>query len=317
MHVPLWCWFATGALIVALLLGDLVVHRGDQGISLRKALIVSATWVLVSVLFGAAVGVLGGSEKAEEYYAVYLTEKALSIDNVFVFAVLFGAFLVPVAYQRRVLFYGVFGALAFRAALIALGASLLEQFGWILYVLGAALIVAGARMARGAEIIDPSRNVATRFFRRVLPVSPGFVGQSFVARVSGRWMVTPLLIALLAIEVTDVAFAMDSIPASFGITSDVFVIFTANAFALLGLRSLYFVLAGAMDRLVYVHLGLAIVLVFIGCKMLLEPVVAIPILVSVAVIVTVIGVAIGASLWKRQRTPAVPIEKSEDTRVAV
>jgi TerC family integral membrane protein len=315
VHVSIWGWLGTGALITALLLADLVVHRYDRGTSLRKSLIVSAGWVCVSVLFGVAVGVLSGSEKAEEYYAVYLTEKALSIDNVFVFAVVFSAFLIPMAYQRRVLFYGVFGALLFRAALIALGSSLLEQFAWILFVLGALLIVAGVRMLRGGELVDPSRNVATRLFRRVLPVTPAFVGQRFFARVNGRWMVTPLVTALLAIEVTDIVFAMDSIPASFGITGDVFVIFTANAFALLGLRSLYFVLAGTMDRLVYIHLGLAVLLVFIGCKMLFEPLVSIPILVSVALIVLVIGVAVGASIWRERRLPSAPIELRENAEL--
>ena len=213
--------------------------------------------------------------------------------------------------QRRVLFYGVFGALALRAVLIAGGASLVDHFGWILYVLGALLIISGARMARGSELIDPDRNPAIRLLRRLLPVTPDYMGRSFVCRVDGVRMVTPLLLALLAIEITDLVFAMDSIPAAFGITTDVFVIFTANAFALLGLRSLYFVLAGAMDRFTYINFGLAALLVFIGSKMLLEPFLTVPILASVAVIVVVIGGSIVASIWHERDADGGPIEESE------
>jgi tellurite resistance protein TerC len=311
MHTSLWTWLAASGLILALLAVDFAVHRGDRGTSLRKALVVSGAWIGVSVVFGVVMGTFRGWESAGEYFGVYLTEKSLSIDNIFVFAVLFRAFAVPVAYQRRVLFYGVFGALALRAAMIAAGATLIEHFGWILYILGAFLIVSGVRMARGSELIDPERNIAIRFLRRLLPVTPGYVGQSFVTRVNGVRMATPLLIALLAIEVTDLVFAMDSIPAAFGITGDVFVIFTANAFAVLGLRSLYFVLVGAMDRFTYVNFGLAALLVFIGCKMLLEPLIAIPILVSVAVIILVIGTSIVASIWHERRAVSASIEQRD------
>ena len=311
MQTPTWCWFATGALILGLLWVDFAAHRGDRRTTLRKALVVSGAWVGVSLAFGALMGMFGGWENAGEYYGVYLTEKSLSIDNIFVFAVLFRAFAVPVSYQRRVLFYGVFGALALRALLIAIGASLVDQFGWILYILGAFLIISGIRMARGSELIDPDRNVAIRFLRRVLPVTPDFVGQSFVARVNGVRMATPMLTALLAIEVTDLVFAMDSIPAAFGITGNVFVIFTANAFAILGLRSLYFVLVGAMDRFTYVNVGLATLLVIIGCKMLLEPFVSIPILISVAVIILVIALSIVASMWRERRADPVSTDLRE------
>ncbi len=297
MQTPLWCWLASGALILVLLSVDFAVHREDRGSSLRKAVIVSSAWVGVSVVFGVVLGVIGSWESGGEYFGVYLTEKSLSIDNIFVFAVLFTALAVPVVHQRRVLFYGVFGALALRGLLIAGGASLVDRFGWVLYILGALLILSGVRMARGSELVDPDRNIAIRLLRRLLPVTPDYMGQSFVCRVNGVLMATPLLIALLAIEITDLVFAMDSIPAAFGISSDVFVIFTANAFAVLGLRSLYFVLVGAMDRFTYVNFGLAALLVYIGGKMLLEPFVTIPILVSVAVIVAVIGAAIAASIW--------------------
>lgn len=314
MQTPTWCWLATGALILLLLSVDFAVHRGDRGTTLRKALIVSGAWVAVSVAFGVVMGTLRGWEDAGEYYGVYLTEKSLSIDNIFVFAVLFRAFAVPVAYQRRVLFYGVFGALALRAALIAVGASLVDHFGWILYILGVLLIFSGLRMARGSEIIDPDRNIVIRLLRRVLPLTPDFKGRSFVSRVNGVRVATPLLIALLAIEVTDLVFAMDSIPAAFGITGDVFVIFAANAFAVLGLRSLYFVLVGAMDRFTYVNFGLAALLVFIGCKMLLEPFLTVPILASVAVIILVIGTSMVASVWHERRA-SVSVEIRERSGV--
>jgi tellurite resistance protein TerC len=311
VETPLWCWLATSALILVLLSVDFVVHRGERAPTLRKAVIASSAWISISVVFGVVMGVTGSWESAGEYFGGYLTEKSLSIDNIFVFAILFRAFAVPVAYQRRVLFYGVFGALFFRGALIAVGASLVEHFGWVLYILGVVLILSGVRMLRGSELIVPDRNVAIRLLRRFLPVTPSYVGQRFVSRVNGSLIGTPLLIALLAIEVTDLVFAMDSIPAAFGITKDVFVIFTANAFAVLGLRSLYFVLVGAMDRFTYVNIGLAALLVFIGCKMLLAPLLTIPIMASVAVIAVIMGVSIALTVWHDRRPALVPNEKRE------
>jgi tellurite resistance protein TerC len=313
MDTPLWCWLATSALILVLLSVDFVVHRGERAPTLRKAVIASSAWISVSVVFGVVMGVIGSWESAGEYFGGYLTEKSLSIDNIFVFAIIFRAFAVPVAYQRRVLFYGVFGALFFRGALIAVGASLVEHFGWVFYILGVVLIFSGVRMLRGSELLVPDRNVAIRLLRRVLPVAPSYVGQTFVSRVNGTLIATPLLIALLAIEVTDLVFAMDSIPAAFGITKNVFVIFTANAFAVLGLRSLYFVLVGAMDRFTYVNVGLALLLVFIGCKMLLTPFLTIPIVVSVAVIAVIMSASIAVSFWHERHVALVPCEQRELT----
>ena len=315
MQTPLWCWFATGALILVLLTVDFALHRGEHETTLRKALMVSGAWIGVSVLFGVVMGAAGNWESAGEYFGGYLTEKSLSIDNIFVFAILFRAFAVPAAYQRRVLFYGVFGALILRGVLIAAGASLLDYFGWVLYILGALLILSGSRMARRGDLIDPDRNIAIRSLRRILPVTPTYVGQSFVSRVNGTLMVTPLLIALLAIEVTDLVFAMDSIPATFGITRDVFVVFTANAFAVLGLRALYFVLAGAIDRFTHVRYGLAALLVFIGLKMVLAPVLAIPILASLAAIATIIGASIAVSVWYERHAALVPMGERETREV--
>jgi tellurite resistance protein TerC len=246
-------------------------------------------------------GAVGDWNSAGAYFAGYLTEKSLSIDNIFIFAVLFRTFAVPVANQRRVLFYGVFGALALRGALIAAGASVLDHFGWVLYVLGALLVVSGARMVRGLDLVDPERNLAIRSLRRLLPVTPTYVGTRFFGRIDGRLVATPLLVALVAVEITDVIFAMDSIPATFGITRNVFVVFTANAFAVLGLRALYFVLADTIDRFAYIKYGLAALLIFIGLKMILASVVTVPILLSLAAIASIIGTAIAVSIWHARR----------------
>lgn len=311
METPLWCWFAIGALIVVLICVDLLVHRGGSEPALRKAMIVSAAWIGVSVVFGVVMGVIGDWESAGEYFGVYLTEKSLSVDNIFVFAILFGAFAVPVAYQRRVLFYGVLGALIFRGALIVVGTSLIGHFDWALYALGVVLIVSAVRMLRGGELVDPNRNVAIRLLRRLLPVTASYEGQKFVSRVNGVLLATPLLIALFAIEITDLFFAMDSIPAAFGITEDVFVIFAANAFAVLGLRSVYFVLAGAMERYSYINVGLAALLVFIGAKMLLAPFLTVPIVASLGVIMVIIGTSVVASLWRERRAAPAPGRQRE------
>jgi tellurite resistance protein TerC len=301
VHTPLWCWYATGALILVLLLVDFAFHRRHRDISLGRALLASAVWIGVGLLFGLALGATGNWERAGEYYGGYLTEKALSIDNLFVFALLLRAFAVPPDCQRRVLFYGVCGALVLRGGLIATGATLLDHFSWILYILGGLLIFSGSRMARGSDLIDPERNPVLRSLRRLLPVTPVDVGSRFVTRINGTLVATPLLIALLAIEVTDVVFAMDSIPATFGITRDVFVVFTANAFAVLGLRALYFVLVGAMDRFTYVKFGLAALLVFIGLKMVVAPIFSLPILASLAIIAMIISVSVAFSLWHEPR----------------
>jgi tellurite resistance protein TerC len=228
---------------------------------------------------------------ASQYFAAYLLEKSLSVDNVFVFVVLFGVFAVPRQYQHRVLYYGVVGALVLRAAFISAGAALLEDFSWVRYAFGAIVVIAGLRMARGGEQIDPTRNLLVRATRRVIPVTEDFQGDRFFIRSLGRWIATPLLVVLVAVESSDIVFATDSIPAVFGVTTDVFVVFTSNAFAVLGLRALYFVFADIVDRFTYLKYGLAVVLVFIGVKLLLEGVVQLPIVLSLAVIAVAIGVS--------------------------
>ncbi len=299
-ETPLAAWFAVSAAIVVFLIVDIQTHKLRPP-TLKWALIASAAWIGVSVLFGVILGLLQGSDVAQQYFGAYLLEKSLSIDNVFVFVLLFSTFAVPREIQHRVLYYGVVGALVLRAAFITVGAALFEDFSWIRYLFGAIVVIAGLRMARGGEPVHPDRNLLVRGVRRIVPVTPDYQGDRFVVRRLGRWVATPLLVVLVAIESSDIVFATDSIPAAFGITTDVFVIFTSNAFAVLGLRALYFVFADVMDRFAYLKYGLAILLVFIGVKLLLAGVVELPIAFTLVVIAATIGVSVVVSVVARRR----------------
>lgn len=308
-----WAWIITLAVIGALIAVDLLFSRrvGDGG--LPAAAVLSGLWVAAGLAFGAVLWLWRGQGAAGEYMAGYLLEKALSIDNIFVFVLLFSSLAVPPALQRRVLYLGVVGALVLRAGFITAGGALIEHFSWIFYVFGAMVLLAGVRMLRAGDSAAPGTSVIVRGLRRLLPVSDGYDGSRFLTRSAGRLMATPLLLALIAIEATDVVFALDSIPAVFGVTRDLFVVFTSNAFAVLGLRALYFLLAGSMERFPYLRQGLAVLLVFIGAKMLVSPFVHLPVALSLAVIVAVVGGAIAASLWRdrgraRRRRPPVPNE---------
>jgi tellurite resistance protein TerC len=301
LSVPLWGWFAAVGLILVLLAVDIIVNRGNVEPTIRRALLASASWITVSIAFGVFLGLVQGSGTAEQYFAGYVAEKSLSIDNIFVFVLLFRTLAVPAAYQHRVLYYGVVGALALRGAFIAAGAVLLDSFSWILYVFGAFLLIAGIRMIRSENQVDPGRNLIVRGVRRVFPVTPEYVGDRFFTHVDRKLFATPLFVALVAIETTDIVFATDSIPAIFGITRDVFVVFTSNAFAILGLRALYFVLADAMDRFRFLKYGLAALLVFIGMKLLLTHVIHVSIVANFVVIAILIGTAVAASIWHRRR----------------
>jgi tellurite resistance protein TerC len=299
---PGWAWAAAGCAILGLLAIDLLVNRGQPG--MRRAVLVSAAWVAAGSAFGLILVLWQGGGAGQEYFAAYLVEKALSVDNVFVFALLFQAFAVPAAYQHRVLFAGVLGALALRGGFIAAGAALLEHLSWAFYVFGVFLLAAALRMARGGVRADPRRGLVLRGLRKVVPVSEDYDGMRFVTRRDGKLSATPLLAALVAIETTDVVFAADSIPAAFGVTPDMFIVFTSNAFAVLGLRALYFVLAGAMERFTYLSQGLAVMLAFIGAKMILAPVVHVPTAVSLGAIIVIIAAAILLSVWKRRSAAA-------------
>lgn len=305
MSVPLWAWAGVLGAILMMLAIDLVAHRKAHVVGMREAAAWSAVWVTLGLAFGAAVWWVWGAELAAQYYAGYLIEKSLAVDNVFVFAIIFSYFAVPREYQHRVLFYGVLGALIFRAAFIAAGSVLIASFAWILYVFGAFLVVTGTRLAiHRNETIDPERSVVLRLFRRFIPVTDHFHGQKFVIRRAGKWVATPLLTVLVLVEVTDIVFAVDSIPAIFAVTQEPFLVFTSNAFAILGLRAMYFLLADLMHRFVYLKLGLALVLVWVGIKMLLLDLYKVPTGVSLAVVIALLTVAVAAS-WIRTR-PAAP-----------
>jgi tellurite resistance protein TerC len=309
MDVPLWAWLAVSGVIVAVLLVDLLVfHRDAHDVSMREAAWSTALWVALGVAFGGVVWATAGGDRAGEYFAGYLIEKSLSVDNIFVFALLFTYFGVPSEFRHRLLFWGVLGALVFRAAFILAGAALLESFAWVIYVFGAFLIYTGVKMARhGDQEIHPERNPVLKLLRRVVPVSDTYHGTRLLFRDAGRIVATPLLAVLVAIETTDVLFAVDSIPAIFAVTDEPFLVFTSNAFAILGLRALYFLLAGMMDRFVYLKHGLAAILVFVGFKMVLVDVWHVPIALSLLVIGVVLAVSVAASMRAtRQVTRSIP-----------
>ena len=299
--VAWWVWVGFVALIVALLVVDLkVVMAGDEKISTTKAAWYSAGWIAISLTFGLVVLVGLGGSAAGDYYTGYVLEKSLSIDNVFVWAVLLGWFAVPDEYQHRVLFWGVFGALALRAGFIFAGVALLESLSWITYVFGGILLFTAWRVAFGSdEQVDPESNPVLRAVRRVLPETEGYEGHDFVVRRSGRWMVTPLLVVLVSIELTDVLFAVDSVPAVLAVTEEQFLVFSSNAFAILGLRALYFLLAGLKDRFTLIEPALGIVLAFVGVKFLAEGFVEVPTWVTLAVVLVVVSGAMALS-WRRE-----------------
>ena len=287
------------AAVVGLLAFDLFfAHRGDVEISLRRAAGWSALWMVVGVAFGLVVLVLIGSAEAGSYWAGFLMEKALSLDNVFVIAVLLGTFAVPDALKSDVLTFGIAVALMLRTVFIVAGVALLELFHPVLYVMGALLIFTGIRLALGGDTgEDFAEGRTMRTLRRVLPIGKEYRGRAVFGREDGARVVTPLLAALLAVALADVIFAIDSIPAVLAITTDTFLVFAANAFALLGLRALYFLLDGMAQKFEYLHYGLGALLVFVGAKMLVEDIVGhLPVGVSLGVIVAVLGASVGASL---------------------
>jgi tellurite resistance protein TerC len=315
VDVELWIWATFVAGIVGLLLLDLFVfHRDAHEVSFKEAALFSAFWISLGLLFGGVIWWWRGSEDAASYFAGFLIEKSLAVDNIFVFALIFTYFAVPAKYQHRVLFWGVLGALVFRAAFIAGGVALLETFHWTIYVFGAFLVFTGIRMARSRdEAIHPERNPALRLFKRVVPTTDEYHGQNLTVREAGRRMATPLLAVLVLIETSDILFAVDSIPAIFAVTNDPFLVFTSNAFAILGLRALYFMLAGMIDRFVFLKIGLAAVLVFVGAKMLLTDVWHIPIWLSLAFIAFAIGLSIALSL--RATRPTAHEDKPDEVSV--
>jgi tellurite resistance protein TerC len=302
MDLIFWIVFlAAIGVFLALDLG--VFHRDAHVVSTREALGWTALWVSLAVAFGIGVFIWQGSTVGIQWFTGYVVEYSLSVDNVFVFALVFAAFAVPRELQHRVLFWGVLGALVMRLSLILVGAHLIESYHWIIYLFGAFLVFTGLRMAMsgGEEASHPESNPIVRFATRHMRVLPHFEGQRFVVPTAAGRAATPLLLALIAVETSDLIFAVDSIPAIFAITTDPFIVFTSNAFAILGLRSLYFLLAGAKDRFRYLRLGLAAVLVFVGGKMLLTDILHLEPVQSLAVIVAVLGLSILMSLLADRR----------------
>lgn len=292
--------------VLAMLALDLgVFHRTAHKVTMKEAVTWSLVWVGLAALFGLGVYFLYGRQLALEFATGYVIEKALSVDNIFVMLVLFSFFAVPSAYQHRVLFWGVLGALVMRAVFILAGSAFLARFHWAIYVFGGILALTGLKLLRaGDEHVDPERNFAVRLARRFMPVSHTFDGHRFFTRVDGVRMATPLFLCLVAVEATDLIFAVDSIPAIFAVTKDPFIVFTSNIFAILGLRSLFFLLAGVMDRFVYLKIGLAFVLLFVGGKMLAMEWVKIPVGVSLLVVFGILAVSVVASLVATRRKGA-------------
>jgi len=296
-------WFLFLAFVVGMLALDLgVFHRHAHEVKRREALIWSAVWIGLALLFNLGIYVFRGSQDGLEWTTGYLIEKSLSVDNVFVFLLIFSTFAVPPQYQHRVLFWGILGALVTRIVLILVGATLITSFHFVIYVFGAFLVFTGLKFLRSTEEAPKlEENRLVRLAKRFFPTTEGYEGQKFFVRRAGVLFMTPLFLVLLLIESTDIVFAVDSIPAIYAVTDDPFIVFTSNIFAILGLRALYFVLAGYLAGLAYLKPALAAVLVFVGGKMLLVDVYKIPSLVSLAVIVGILGFAVTASLLVQRR----------------
>jgi tellurite resistance protein TerC len=330
LTAPLWAWALFLAFVIAMLALDLFgLHRGAREVSPRQAGVWSAIWITIGLGFGGLLWAFEGAETAQTYLAGYLIEKSLSVDNIFLFAAIFSAFAIPARYQHRVLMFGVAGALVMRAAFVAAGITLLDAIHPIIYVFGAVLLVAAVNMLFGGAHTAPARPRLLRLLRRVLPVTDRLHGQRFIVRDGGHLLVTPLLLALVVAETTDVIFAVDSIPAVLAVTTDPFVVYTSNVFALLGMRALYFLLAGAAARLRYLRLGLAVILGAVAIKLLLADVWEFPAWSAPAFITGVLAVVTVASAVRRRppslsvrgrtrRAPAVarPPPRRERARVA-
>ena len=312
MNVTVWTWVGFNLFILAMLLLDLAVfHRRAHTVRLREAATWSAVWVAISLIFAAGIAVIEGGPPALAFLTGYVIEKSLSVDNLFVFVTIFQYFAVPAQYQHRVLFWGIIGAAVMRGAFVAAGAYLLSRFHFVVYVFGALLIFTAVRMA--ARPPGPSReqtNRIVRAVRRVLPVSEMQEGGHFFTRVDGRLVATPLLLVLVLIEFTDILFAIDSIPAIFAVTREPFLVYSATMLAVLGLRAMYFLLAGVIERFEYLHYGLAFILLFVGVKMLLSEVWDVPVWLSLLIILAALAVSTLASIRRTARTDEPPPDAS-------
>jgi tellurite resistance protein TerC len=317
-HTPVWAWVALLGAITAMLIIDLLlVHKTAHVISIKEAAIESAVWISIGLAFGLVILAWQGGQAGAEYYAGFLIEKSLSVDNVFVWAVIFSFFAVPKQYQFRVLFWGIFGALVLRGIFIFAGVSLIEQFDWILYVFGAFLLYTAWKIARHdeSEVVDYEKSFTMRTVRRLVPSTPEYDGQKLFTVQNGKRLATPLFAILILIEATDVVFAVDSVPAILAVSRETFIVFSSNAFAILGLRSLYFLLGGMQGKFRYLNVGLGVILAFVGMKMLLigDPFeIHVPTVVSLGVIFAVLIAAILASLRADERDRRAGILPAKD-----
>ncbi|HAV76408.1 MAG TPA: hypothetical protein DCX53_03545 [Anaerolineae bacterium] len=319
----IWLWIVFNLFVLVMLALDLgVFHRKSHAVSTKEALTWSVVWISLSLIFNAVIyfywdrmmpnSLYTNSEAGLAFLTGYLIEKALSVDNIFVFILIFTFFSVPAAYQHRVLFWGILGALVMRGAMIFMGAALLKEFHWVIYIFGGFLIFTGIRMAlHRDEEIHPDQNPVVRFFRKLMPVTEDFEGDKFFIRRAGTLMATPLFLVLLIVESTDLVFAVDSIPAIFAVTQDPFIVYTSNIFAILGLRALYFLLANVMDKFQYLKLGLSAVLTFVGIKMVIVDLYKIPVGVSLGVIAGILTISIAASLWKAKNSSAIELNAAD------
>ncbi len=307
-------WAGFIGFVLLLLLLDLgVFHRKAHVVGLREAAVWSGIWIALAAVFNVGVWALFGPARALEFATGYVIEKALSVDNIFVFVVIFSYFAVPAIYQHRVLFWGILGALITRAIFILVGGAILAKFHWMIYVFGGILAVTGIKLLLQRDAhVDPAKNPVVRIFKRFFPVSNDYDGDRFITKTSGRRVATPLLLALLVVEFTDLVFAVDSIPAIFAITRDPFIVFTSNIFAILGLRSLYFLLAGVVHKFVYLKVGLSAVLLFVGVKMMLPETYKVPPGWSLLIIALLLGSSIAASLLRTRRIAPPQIATARD-----
>jgi tellurite resistance protein TerC len=304
MNDQLWLWIGFNVFVLAMLALDLgVFHRKAHVVSFKESMTWTVVWVALALVFNAGIWHFQGSQKGLEFFTGYLIEKSLSVDNVFVFALLFSYFAVPAKYQHKVLFWGILGALVMRAIMIGLGAALITKFTWIIYIFGAFLILTGIKMiVKREEEIHPERNPVVIWFKKFMPVTADYREDKFFVRERGVLMATPLFVVLLLVEVSDLIFAVDSIPAIFAVTTDPFIVYTSNVFAILGLRSLYFALAGVMDKFHYLKIGLGVVLSFVGVKMLLaHTAYKLDTLVSLGVVVLILATSIVVSLLRPRK----------------
>ncbi len=304
-------WIVFNLFVLGMLALDLgIFHRKAHAVSIKEASIWSAVWILLALVFNLGIYFVWGQEKALEFLTGYVIEKSLSVDNLFVFLMIFQYFATPAIYQHRILFWGIVGALVMRAIFIATGAALLENFHWMIYVFGAFLIVTGIKMLlQGDEKLEPDKNPVVRLFQRLVPIVNEYQGQRFFVRRERKIHATLLMLVLVVVETTDVIFAVDSIPAIFAITTDPFIVYTSNVFAILGLRALYFMLAGVMQMFVYLKVGLSFVLCFVGAKMLVVDFYKIPIGISLGVVAGILILSVVVSLLARWKEEGVLLSR--------